>query len=311
MLTITFTPHDTSSQLGFIILTHNAAGSPDSISVKGSGIPGTVPIVTNGSFEWSDTGIVDTTGWRPNGSRPITGWFLQVASDVNTLPVFQIVSDTVEQGSRALEVTLRSLGANPWDVQIVADSLPVTQGTTYNYSVWAKSDKAGATVNFTVGNYAFTEYGAIRPATLTTQWKNYAMHFTVNDKQTYIRAPIHFYGAVDTGNAVYIDNLQIIPKPVGVKQAASKLPSNFELEQNYPNPFNPTTVIKYQLPAVSYVTLKIYDVLGRVVQTLVDGKQNAGYYDVTFNASELSSGVYFYELRTDHNSSFKKMLLLK
>ncbi len=312
MLTITFWPVDTSSKSGFIILTHNAAGSPDSISVKGKGIGGPVPVVTNGSFESSDTGIVDTTGWQPNGSKPIPGWFIQVASGVKTLPVFQIVSDTVEEGSRALKVTLQSLGTNQWDIQIVADSLHVDPGVTYNYSVWAKADKAGATTNFTVGNYAFTEYGAIRPATLTTQWKEYAMQFTVNDNQTFIRAPIHFYGAVDTGNAIYIDNLQIVAKPpTGVDEKISNLPSNFQLEQNYPNPFNPTTVIRYQLPAAGHVALKVYDVLGRVVETLVDGKQNAGYYNVTFDASKLSSGVYIYRLQSENVSISKKLVLVK
>ena len=309
-LTITFTPVDTSSQSGFVILTHNAAGSPDSISVKGKGV-GSLPIVTNGGFESSDTGIVDTTGWRPNGSSPIKGWFIQVASDVSTLPVFQIVSDTVQQGNHALKVKVNATGTNQWDIQIVADSLHVTPGGTYNYSIWAKAAKAGAQVNFTVGNYSYTEYKAIRPATLTTQWQNFTMQFTVNDNQAVIRGPIHLSYPADSGNAIYIDNLQIVPKVVGVKQTASKLPSNFELEQNYPNPFNPATIIRYQLPAISHVTLKVYDVLGRAVATLVDGEQNAGYYDVTFDASRLSSGVYFYEINTDHNSSFKKMLLLK
>ena len=630
-LTITFTPVDTSSQSGFIILTHNAAGSPDSISVKGKGI-GSLPIVTNGSFESSNTGIVDAGSLAGfSDSTSVKGWLIQVATDVNPLPVFEIVSDTVEQGSRALKVTVKGAGTNQWDIQAVAIGLPVTPGATYNYSVWAKAAKAGAQVNFTVGNYAFTEYKAIRPAILGTQWQQFTMQFTVNDNQAVIRAPIHFSYAVDTGNVIYIDNLQIVentpadtntvwkgpalaaglskflgcsydpgqeptflnywnqvtpenagkfgsvaasadsstwnwtpldscyslavnnhlvfkdhnlvwgaqqpgwissgldsaqqeaaieqwirmvgrryPKmdmidvvnepihtppngtngnanyiqalggtgatgwdwviwayqkareympantkllineynilnsasstatyiqiinllkarnlidgigiqahrfetestdtnliksnlsqlaatglpiyisemdlgnlndsgtpndatqlqlyqkifpifwqypaikgitlwgyvqgltwqttvylvrsdgtarrallwlanyiennPLGVKETASTLPSRFELDQNYPNPFNPSTIIRYQLPAVGHVTLKVYDVLGRVVETLVDGKQNAGYYNVTFTGDKLSSGVYFYELRTDHSSSFKKMLLLK
>lgn len=583
-------------------------------------------LVTNGSFESSNTGIVDSTAGI-NDSTSVKGWFIQVATGINPPPVFEIVSDTVEQGSRALKVTVHGLGTNQWDIQIVADSLPVTPGATYNYSVWAKATKAGATTNFTVGNYAFTEYKAIRPATLGTQWQQFTMQFTVNDGQTVIRAPIHFYGTVDTGNAIYIDNLQIVnanaadtgtvwkgpalaagqpkflgcsylpgqefnflnywnqvtpenagkfgsvaisadsstwswvgldscyslainnhlpfkdhnliwgqqqptwltgsgldsaqqasaveqwirlvgqryPKmdmidvvneplpghnpapyaaalggagttgwdwviwafqkarqymptntkllineynilnsssntatylqiinllkarnlidgigiqahrfetestdtnliksnlgqlaatglpiyisemdlgnlgdtgtpndaeqlqlyqkifpilwqypdvkgitlwgyvqgltwqttvylvrsdgtarpallwlanyiennPLGVKQTASKLPSDFQLEQNYPNPFNPTTVIRYQLPEVSHATLKVYDVLGREVVTLMDGKQNAGYYNVTFNASKFSSGVYIYRLQSENVSISKKLVLVK
>lgn len=197
-------------------------------------------LVTNGGFESSPVGIVDTTGVAPNGSRPIKGWFLQVASDVAPLPEFEIVSDTVEQGSRALKVTLHGLGTNQWDIQAVADSIPVTPGTTYNYSIWAKADKAGATVNFTVGNYSYTEYKAIRPATLSTQWQNFTMQFTVNDNQTVIRAPIHFYGTVDTGNGIYIDNLQIVDpnagkKPVIVEAESGQLGSHFKILQDSTN----------------------------------------------------------------------------
>jgi hypothetical protein len=156
-------------------------------------------LVTNGGFESSNTGVATT----------IKGWVIQVASGITPAPVFEIVSDTVEQGSRALKVTVHGLGTNQWDIQVVADSIPAHQGTTYNYSIWAKALKPGAQVNFTMGNYAYTEYKAIRPANLTTQWQNYTMQFTVNDNQTFIRGPIHFNYAADTGNAIYIDNLQI------------------------------------------------------------------------------------------------------
>ncbi len=88
-------------------------------------------------------------------------------------------------------------------------------------------------------------------------------------------------------------------------------PAEYKIEQNFPNPFNPSTAIEYMLPVSGHVTLKVYDILGRVVQTLVDAKQYAGNYSVTFNADRLSTGVYFYELKTDQNRSIKKMLLLK
>ncbi len=87
--------------------------------------------------------------------------------------------------------------------------------------------------------------------------------------------------------------------------------SEFILYQNYPNPFNPTTVISYQLPAFSNVTLKVYDILGNEVATLINEPKEAGFYEVELDASALSSGVYFYILRTNEFISSKKMVLLK
>lgn len=89
------------------------------------------------------------------------------------------------------------------------------------------------------------------------------------------------------------------------------LPSNFSLYQNYPNPFNPTTTIKYSLPASSKVVLKVYDVTGREISTLVNEVKNAGTYEAEFNGSNLASGVYFYRLQAKNYSETKKFLLLK
>ncbi len=88
-------------------------------------------------------------------------------------------------------------------------------------------------------------------------------------------------------------------------------PIVFALEQNYPNPFNPSTKIKWQSPISSWQTLKVYDVLGNEVATLLDEYRSAGNYEVNFNASDLSSGIYFYQLRLGNNLEAKKMMLLK
>ena len=83
------------------------------------------------------------------------------------------------------------------------------------------------------------------------------------------------------------------------------------LAQNYPNPFNPTTVISYNLRTSGRVTLKVYDVLGREVMTLVDGYQDAGVHTAEFNGENLASGVYFYRLTAPGVNQINKMLMIK
>ena len=83
------------------------------------------------------------------------------------------------------------------------------------------------------------------------------------------------------------------------------------LEQNYPNPFNPTTKISYSIPKQSYVTLKVIDVLGREVSVLVNKEQSTGNYEVEFDASHLTSGIYFYKIQAGDYVETKKMVLMK
>ena len=85
----------------------------------------------------------------------------------------------------------------------------------------------------------------------------------------------------------------------------------YTLEQNYPNPFNPVTLIKYQLPFKSSVALKIFDILGNEIQNLVNEEKDAGYFQVNFDASRLSSGIYFCTLQTGYSFITKKMILMK
>ena len=97
----------------------------------------------------------------------------------------------------------------------------------------------------------------------------------------------------------------------GVKEEQNNLPSNFSLKQNYPNPFNPTTIIKYSLPRSNMVTMKVYDILGNEVASLVNEEKPAGSYSVNFNASKLSSGVYFYRMKAGSFVETKKLILMK
>lgn len=122
-----------------------------------------------------------------------------------------------------------------------------------------------------------------------------------------------------TSNELYVGTASGIYKKslvTGVKQVRNVQPTDFKLYQNYPNPFNPSTVIGYQVPVRSHVTLTIYDVLGREVAKIINEDKKAGKYKVEFDGTKLTSGVYFYILtaKTGKGEMMKqgeKMLLIK
>jgi hypothetical protein len=113
--------------------------------------------------------------------------------------------------------------------------------------------------------------------------------------------------AITNGYGVYLLNPG---NATAVKNSNTQLKS-FVLYQNYPNPFNPSTVISYQMPTAGHVVLKVYDILGRDVETLVDEEKSAGNYKLTFNGSRLASGMYFYQLKTGAYLQTKKLMLIK
>ncbi|MCH7774465.1 MAG: T9SS type A sorting domain-containing protein [Bacteroidetes bacterium] len=88
-------------------------------------------------------------------------------------------------------------------------------------------------------------------------------------------------------------------------------PTDFTLEQNYPNPFNPSTKIIYTIPELIYVTLKVFDVLGQEIITLINEEKSAGRYEIEFDATALPSGIYFYKLQSENFVETKKMELTK
>ncbi len=97
-----------------------------------------------------------------------------------------------------------------------------------------------------------------------------------------------------------------------VKQVSDEIPAEFELSQNYPNPFNPETTISYKVSVVSNVSLKVYDLLGKEIATLVNEVQQPGSYNVKFSINPtLSAGIYFYKLQADNFAQTKKMMLIK
>ncbi len=143
-----------------------------------------------------------------------------------------------------------------------------------------------------------------------SSWTNY-----VNDNSTFPTTCVNDL-VVDKNGNLWIGSASGLTKldfnPVDVENTES-LPTSFSLSQNYPNPFNPETIINYQLPVSSFVTLKIYDALGRQVATLVNEFQTAGIHHSTFSTlhSSLASGIYFYKLQSGSFVDVKKMMLVK
>jgi hypothetical protein len=110
--------------------------------------------------------------------------------------------------------------------------------------------------------------------------------------------------------ATYVD-IELQPTSTDANEPASDVPLQFSLSQNYPNPFNPSTVIEYQLPTDTWATLKVYDVLGQEVATLVNKQLKSGSYNTTFEGQNLSSGMYFYRLHAGPLVQTRKLLLIR
>lgn len=118
-----------------------------------------------------------------------------------------------------------------------------------------------------------------------------------------------FFGAY-SNNEMYVDNFWFGDSPVSVKNEGNT-PTTFSLSQNYPNPFNPATTVDYSIQSVGLVTLKVFDILGKEVASLVNETKEPENYSVTFNVSDLPSGIYIYTLTNNNLSSSKKLILLK
>jgi hypothetical protein len=125
------------------------------------------------------------------------------------------------------------------------------------------------------------------------------------------RGGLYVVGGIDEfANAVDIVE-QIVPQGTAGVNPETETPVGYYLYQNYPNPFNPITKISYSIPEISFVTLKVYDVLGNEIAILVEEEKPAGNYSTNFNAEVLPSGTYFYKLTTGNFSETKKMILLR
>jgi len=148
---------------------------------------------------------------------------------------------------------------------------------------------------------------------LTLVWAKDSIDLPGTSSSTTIRFRLKTDGTTER-LGILVDDIDIVGgEPfVGVEENEPiAIPKTFALRQNYPNPFNPSTTIQYDLPTNKMVSLRVYDLLGREVVTLVEKRQEAGSYQVVFDAVNLPSGIYFYRLTAGDFVSSRKMLLIK
>lgn len=141
----------------------------------------------------------------------------------------------------------------------------------------------------------------------------YASYWTyaVDTYRNYLNPKYNWLGVANESSAYQALLWFGIPILTDVEQVGNNIPKEFSISQNYPNPFNPSTTINFSLPKASNVVIKVFDVLGREVATLLNGEKAAGNYEVNFDASKLSSGLYVYTINAGSFTSTKKMMLMK
>ncbi len=164
-----------------------------------------------------------------------------------------------------------------------------------------------STTGYTVGDnggiYRTTNGGAWWDSTVTHTYETLYSIFMVNQNTGWV---VGGYGTIfkttNGGGPGYT---------IGINQISSEIPNSFLLYQNYPNPFNPMTNFKFQIPNSGQVDLKVYDILGNEMETILSKHLNPGTYEVSFNASNYPSGVYFYKMKYGNITSSRKMILVK
>lgn len=149
--------------------------------------------------------------------------------------------------------------------------------------------------------------GVVYSANSGKSWKKINSGLTDSLYVTVSFGPDGYIYAGTAGGYVFRSSNPI----TSVRNRSNEVPTTFYLSQNYPNPFNPTTSINYSVPNTNFVTLKVYDILGRKIKTLVEEEKSPGNYEVKFNVNNLASGVYIYTISANGFAQSKKMLLMK
>jgi hypothetical protein len=263
------------------------------------------------------TGIAD----RQNAAGDYTTWTGFVNSRYNnyaTTPVsINIVSQNYNSSTGQLNVTLNATtNCN------LTGAYSITYEIMENNLVYAQTGNTTCPGNSTfVHNHVVRNVvnGANGETLTTTNWNagtSISKSFSTTIPSTWIAANcqlvIFVYKGATASNMAEVQNaIKTNITANSVSGENGSIPANYDLTQNYPNPFNPTTNLRFSLPKAGNTSLKVYNILGKEVMVMFDGYMDAGIYNATLDASSLSSGVYFYTLKSGNYTETKKMNVIK
>jgi hypothetical protein len=202
-------------------------------------------------------------------------------------------------GTRDGKVVCFSGGTVAVPVELTSFSGFVANGNvTLNWSTATETNNQGFDVERFVESFNWEKIGFVQGSGTTTELRSYSFvdENVTEGKYSYRLKQIDFDGSFEYSDVVEIE--------VGT-------PNQYSLEQNYPNPFNPTTTISYSIKEKGLVTLKVFDILGNELKTLVNEEKEVGSYKIEFSAASFASGIYFYTIQAGEFSSTRKMILLK
>ncbi len=227
----------------------------------------------------------------------------------SSVTAFTLTSAKKKDGSYSGEVTYRFTGSSGGVVDEYAAAGP-TIDSYVSLGVWVYGDLSGneldavfqpsnQTVVLDTLNWFGWKFCSLQLSAITGPSKKFSGFL------------IKQVSSASTTESVYFDDVEINSTVNNAAESSVHNPNDYSLEQNYPNPFNPTTHLRYTIADFGFVSLKVFDVLGREVATLVNERQSPGTYEVPFDGSKLGSGIYFYTLRSGNFSATQKMIVLK
>jgi hypothetical protein len=263
---------------------------------------------TESSFSNEETVLVRFTG--PGQNMILNGDF----SDGTNHWIFNARNGAQAQGSVVngeYVVTISNGGSVYSDIQLIQESFPMINGKNYVFEFDARANSNRVMeprVAQNGGNY--TVYSRTGPIVITPQMQHFQYPFQMTDPTDYNARVVMNFGTSNITS--YVDNISVketLPSEVGEDNLI--ISKDFVLYPNFPNPFNPSTIIKYALPEQGNIKIEVFNLMGERITKLLDSPQDAGFHQIEFDGSNLSSGVYFYKVEFKSYVSVQKMLLLK